>query len=254
MQVKFLNLNICHGGLLFDKVIEFISLEKADIINLQEVYNGIDEKLAPNFRSLQIINKKFPEYEFYFSPELLLKRPEGKINIGNSIFSKFSIVKKQTIFFDIPYGEYDYQPPNINFDFSKQPKNMQWITITVDEKTVHIFNLHGIWGRDGEDNERRIRMSQKVVEAVKGKEYVILAGDFNTLENTRTISNIDKYLVNVFKGELTTTFNMKRKSDQGYATAVVDMVFVSPNIKVIKHYCQTVDISDHLPLVCVFEI
>ena len=58
----------------------------------------------------------------------------------------------------------------------------------------------------------------------------------------------------MFKDELKTTFNMKRKTDPGYAAAVVDMIFISKNIEVISHDCPQVDISDHLPLVCKFNI
>ena len=47
---------------------------------------------------------------------------------------------------------------------------------------------------------------------------------------------------------------MKRKTDPGYAAAVVDMIFISKNIEVISHDCPQVDISDHLPLVCKFNI
>ena len=97
-------------------------------------------------------------------------------------------------------------------------------------------------------------MSQKIVNNLQGKEHVILAGDFNLQPNTQTISNIEKQLKNVFRGELKTTFNMKRKDNPGYASAVVDMIFVSKHIKILKHYCPNVDVSDHLPLVCVFEV
>lgn len=47
---------------------------------------------------------------------------------------------------------------------------------------------------------------------------------------------------------------MKRKTTFGYATAVVDMIFVSGDICVTSKSCPKVDISDHLPLVCEFEI
>jgi endonuclease/exonuclease/phosphatase family metal-dependent hydrolase len=53
----------------------------------------------------------------------------------------------------------------------------------------------------------------------------------------------------VFGEELKTTFNMKHKDNPGYATAAVDMMFISPDIKVSEKACPEVDVSDHLPLV-----
>ncbi len=70
---------------------------------------------------------------------------------------------------------------------------------------------------------------------------------------TQTIRNIEKHLNNVFKDELSTTFNVKHKDltrFPGYATAVVDMVFVSSDLQVQSKKCPAVDVSDHLPLVC----
>src|SRR3989344_110750 len=54
-----------------------------------------------------------------------------------------------------------------------------------------------------------------------------MIGVFNILPNTETIQNIEKYLANVFKNDLTSSFNMKHKDKAGYATSVVDMIFVS---------------------------
>ena len=97
-------------------------------------------------------------------------------------------------------------------------------------------------------------MSKIIRDQIKDKENVILAGDFNVRPDTKTIHNIEKVLKNVFKDELVTTFNMKRKTNPGYATAVVDMIFISHNTAVVSHSCPPVDISDHLPLVCEFNI
>jgi endonuclease/exonuclease/phosphatase family metal-dependent hydrolase len=119
---------------------------------------------------------------------------------------------------------------------------------------LNIFNIHGIWGLDSKDNERRLKMSKIIVDEIKNKENVILAGDFNVNPNTKTIENIELYLKNVFKDELKTTFNMKQKVGKGYVTSVVDMIFVSKYINAIRHYCPDLDISDHLPMVCILEL
>jgi len=93
-----------------------------------------------------------------------------------------------------------------------------------------------------------------IAQNIKDKENVILAGDFNVSPNTKTMEQVEKYLCNIFKNELTSTFNMKRKTKSGYAAAVVDMIFISKNIKVINKKSPNIDISDHLPLVSTLEI
>jgi endonuclease/exonuclease/phosphatase family metal-dependent hydrolase len=255
MRLKFISLNLYEGGLLFENIIEFLKKENPDIIAFQEVNNGIDPKLPNNLRSMQVLSKLLPDYYHFFAPEILLRYSEGKIDIGNAIFSKFPISKEKTIFFSIPYGEYDAVP--IDGDFSKQPKNMQCCEVEVDGTTLTICNLHGIWGLDGADNDGRLKMSDLIVEQIEEKSRVILAGDFNIKPNTQTIKNIEKHLVNVFKNQLNSTFNLKRKDLKrfpGYATAVVDMIFTSQDLQVLKHSCPNVDVSDHLPLIIEFDI
>ncbi len=255
MKLKFICLNLYEGGLLFDNIIDFLNVEDPDIIAFQEVNNGVDPNLPNYLRTMQVLSENLPAYHHFFSPEMLMRYPEGKINIGNALFSKFPITNQQTVFLNVPYGEYDSVP--IGGDFSKHPKNMQCCEILVEDQIVTVCNLHGIWGLNGIDNEDRLKMSALIVEQVKDKSKVILAGDFNLKPNTQTIMNIEAYLTNIFKDELDTTFNLSRKDlDRfpGYATAVVDMIFTSQDLVVTKHTCPNRDVSDHLPLLIEIDL
>jgi endonuclease/exonuclease/phosphatase family metal-dependent hydrolase len=255
MKVKFISLNLFEGGLFFEKVIDFLEKEKPDIVALQEVYDGKDSSFPENLRSIEILKDFFNGWDYHFAPEFLLVRSEGKIEIGNAIFSKFPIKDKVTKHFGIPFGEFDEKPPK--GDYSIQPKNMHCCEIEINKNTYNFCNLHGIWGLDGGDSEARLKMSEIIVDQIKDKKRVILAGDFNLKPNTRTIRNIEKHLVNIFNGELDNTFNLNVKDlDKypGYASAVVDMIFVSNDIRVLKHVCPRTDVSDHLPLIIEFEV
>ncbi len=251
MKIKFLCLNLFRGGVFFDKVINFLKLENPDILALQEVYDGNDEKLPSQFKSIKILQANLPGFNFHFAPEQLVKTPYGEINQGNAIFSRFPIIKTKTVFFDIPYKTVDFDKDRN--DFYKDPKNLQLVHLN-SKLNLCVANLHGIWGLDGLDNPQRLKMSQAIIREIFDLKKIILAGDFNLKPNTQTINNIERHLVNIFKGQLTSSFNMKRKSNPGYATAVVDMIFVSRNIKIIEKRCPQVDISDHLPLLCTLEI
>ena len=192
---------------------------------------------------------KCMEKEYFIG--LMDENTQGKVDRGNLILSRFPIVNKNDVFYDVPYGIYFDDGKQ---DFSIFPRTIQHAEIQAGNQAVNVFNTQGIWGLDGDDNTRRLRMSKIIRDQIKDKENVILAGDFNVRPDTKTIHNIEKVLKNVFKDELVTTFNMKRKTNPGYATAVVDMIFISHNTAVVSHSCPPVDISDHLPLVCEFNI
>lgn len=251
MRIKFITLNIWDGGNLLDNIIAFIRKEAPDIVSFQEVYNGKNPAFEKKFRTMEVFRKElgFP-YSVFF-PAFIDTREIGDIERGNAIFSKYPIVSQKTIFFDVPFGPFNGEGAT-NWQF--EPMNTAHIVTTVGKTPLHVFNIHGIWGFDGGDNQRRLQMSKTIINQIKDKEHLVLAGDFNVRPNTKTIQNIEKYLKNVFKDELTTTFNMKRKSGGDYATAAVDMIFVSEDIEVLDRFCPQVDISDHLPLVCKFEI
>lgn len=255
MVVKFLSLNIFEGGLLFDNILDFLHQEKPDVLALQEVNNGLDKSLSDNLRSIDVLKSVLPNFDYFFAPEILVRYPEGKIDIGNAIFSRYPISNKKTIFLSVPYGEYDLQPKD--GDYSKHPKNMQCCDVSIADSQLRVCNLHGIWGLDGADNELRLEMGRRIVNEIKDTQKVILAGDFNLLPNTDVILDIEKHLTNVFKDELHTSFNLSRKDlvkHPGYASAVVDMVFVSPDLRVVDHRCPQVDVSDHLPLIVEIDV
>lgn len=250
MKVKIININIWHGK-FFDSLVSFIREQNPDIITMQEVYDGKNASFDRNLRILDELKKILNFDHVAFAPSLIDKRPSGKVPWGNAVFSKHPIIDRKTTFYHIPYGEYDMENST---RFELAPRNLQQVTLSVNSKKLYVFNTHGIWGEDGEDSTERLAMSRTIIKAIKGKSPLILAGDFNLRLHTQTIKNIEEYLKNVFKNELTTTFNMKRKNNLGYGTSVVDMVFVTKDIKVVEHFCPNVDVSDHLPLVCTFEI
>ena len=254
MQFKFITLNLWNGGVLFSKALDFLSKEKPDILAVQEAVKGSRGQKESRFNSVETIKDRLGFKDHAFAP-MFFNISSGQEGIwGNATFSRFPIKSEKTIFFDVSYQQYNLD------ELRKTPKKLEYVSrnmlvteIKAEGKRLNVLNCHGIWGLNGQDNPRRLQMSAQIVEQLKGSTNVILAGDFNVQEKTRTIANIEKHLTNVFKNKLKTTFNMKRKDESGFATAVVDMIFVSPHIKIVDHYCPDVDVSDHLPLVCVLE-
>lgn len=251
MQFKLVNVNTWLGGKLFDSLLSFLHKENADILTLQEVCNGQNPKLPSNERTLELLTHTLKYNYSFFSPCYLAKSSKGKVERGNAILSRFPIQHTCHVFYDKLYGAYSDNKPE---DFPFFPRTLQHALIQIKNKNVNVFNTQGIWAADGKDNKRRLKMSKIILNKIKGKENVILAGDFNTQPKTKTIQNIEKHLKNVFKDLLKTTFNTKRKNNPVFSNIVVDMVFVSRNIEIVNQDCPQVDISDHLPLVCTLLI
>ena len=251
MKIKYMNLNIWNGGILLYDAIEFLKKVKPDILALQEVHNETDMKLDRTFRTGYIIQKELGFSHMEFAPFYLLNRDGKKSDKGNAVFSSYTLHPNQSIFFDVPYKEvmHDLEDP------PHTPRALQHVVVDVDGKKLNVFNVHGIWGTDGDDNPRRLQMSETIVNAVKDKNHVILSGDFNTNDYTQSIKNIGKVLHNVFEEPRKTSFNMRRKPvNSGFGSAVVDNIFVSSDIKVMSYQMPDVDVSDHLPLIAELEV
>ncbi len=250
MHLKFLCLNLWQGGNLMKNVIAFIKKENPDVIALQEVYNGDDFSWEQKFRSMDVLRGALGYPYESFAPAFLERTVFGKVEQGNAILSRFPLIERSTIFYDVPYAEREDKPGY----YEHTPRNLQHVCLNTTNHELHMFNTQGIWGIDGRDSDRRLLMGRSITEQIHSFSHVIVAGDFNVNPDTQSMRCIEKHLSNIFKNELTSTFNMSHKTNPGYATAVVDMIFASPSIRIIKKSCPEVDISDHLPLLATFEI
>lgn len=266
MLIKLVQLNIWVGELL-DNSIAWLKEQDPDILCLQEVYNETNESLPEKFRLLSKVQKELGMPFVNFAPAMEYVTSEGKFVQGNAILSKFPIASFKAHFFDIPFKEFKKTD---NPEYT--PRNVQEVQIDLRGKVLNVFNLHGIWGKHGDDTERRLSMVEKILMLMKDKTPSVLCGDFNVNERvllnpdsfetegykwkkTQAIQNLEKHLVNVFREERTSSFNLLHKAtNTGYAFAVVDMVFISPDLKVVSHACPNVNVSDHLPTVVILEI
>lgn len=248
MKIKYLSLNVWFGGKLWDTMVDFLKREDVDIVALQEVYGGEDPTLEKRLRTIHALKQEVPYPYTAFAPAMT----DSKLNLpwGNAILSKFPITKQKAIFFDVPFDEREIKIENAEY----APRNMLHAVIDLGSTTLNVFSLHGIWGKDGEDNPRRLAMSKTILKNIRGKERVILSGDFNVREGTRTIGMLEEELVNVFKHELQTTCNMRQRKNPKLAQAVIDFLFASRDLSAVAHACPDVDVSDHLPLTATFEL
>ncbi len=228
--LKIACINVWKGGVVWDNLLKFIHDTDADMLLLQEVFNSHDPAVPKRFRAMDEFIAEF-KYPYHALAPAFVDTEDGiTAEQGNAIFSKFPIVDHDWSFYHGTYSARTEQTPD---SYKVTPRNVQHATIDVDGTLLHAFNNHGVWEVHGGDTPERLKMGRHIAEAVHGKSHVILGGDFNVNPNTETIRLIEKELQPVFGEEIKTTFNLKYKTDPGFATAVVDLLFVSSDIKII---------------------
>jgi endonuclease/exonuclease/phosphatase family metal-dependent hydrolase len=251
MTLKVVSLNIWVGE-LWPAPLDWLKQQNADILLLQEVTNSQDKSLPAKYRLLDELRRGL-DYEYDdFVHSFVYREAVGAIPQGSAIFSRFPIKAQPARFFIVPkLAYYENRPEHWN----KVPRTLQHIELDTPAGRANVFNIQGIWDLNGDDySPARQRMTDTVLDAIKGKPNVIFGGDSNASQGNPLWQRVEKHLKTAFPNGLNSTFNMRRKSNPGYATAAVDVVYVSPNIKVLSAECPDVDISDHLPLVVTLDI
>ncbi|HUS26332.1 MAG TPA: endonuclease/exonuclease/phosphatase family protein [Nevskiaceae bacterium] len=253
MTIKFVTVNIWHGGTLMDNLLAFLQKQKADVLVLQEVYNGTDPSLPPQYRSMQVLKQKLQYAHEYYQPFYRdFDRSHGKAQNGSAILSTYPILHTDTAFVT---GEYSETYRDVPGNYQNCPSGLQHAVLDTPEGSMDVYNIHGVWDMDGDNfSPQRRKMTETILAAITGKQRVLLAGDSNAKTTNKAIIMLEGPLHNVFGQSLPSTFNMRHKDNPGYATAAVDIMFVSSNIKVLAKDCPSVDVSDHLPLTATLEI
>ncbi len=253
MRVKIINLNAWYGGrYTWDNIVSYLREEKPDIVFLQEAYMS-DDPDVPVF--LRTVSSLADLVGFPFSesaPQFTQQGQDLCAPVGNAILSKLPLTLKNIEWLQGSGGTVvdDRDLANVP-DF---PRNLLHCRIVVGENTYNLINLQGVWAFDGTETERQRKVGEKIKNYIADAPNVILAGDFNVNEYTESVHMLQENLVNVFKGERTSSFNMTRKKNPGLATAVVDFVFTSPSVAVVEHYTPDVDVSDHMSQVIIVDL
>lgn len=236
-----------------DSMLAFLKKESPDVLFLQEMYDEPDLSLPLQYRSYSYLKQELGYDYGHFASAMRTESPVGAVTEGNVIFSKFPIEQVNKTYFVEP-DDREYYREHLD-DWPLYPRILQQAELRTPSGIINAINVQGPWDLDGDHyGHARKLMERAILEAIEGKSKVIVAGDLNAKPTNPAMQAIEKSLKNVFGHGLKSTFNMRRKTNPGYATAVVDLVYVTPDINVLDKECPDVDISDHLPLIVEMEI
>jgi endonuclease/exonuclease/phosphatase family metal-dependent hydrolase len=231
-------------------ILEFLSHERPDILLCQEAYNGDDKSAPVEFRSVPVIAGGCGFTASAFAPSFM--NTKRNLDEGCAVLARWPIIAQPSVFLYGQYGPRDVADPA---SFPTSPRVLQSVAIASPVGQLNVFNFQGVYDLDGDNNSpQRQAMSALLIQAIQSKTNVILGGDCNAKPTNPAMRAIETSLHSVFGNELTTSFNMRRKDNPGYATAAVDVMYIGSNIRVISKACPDVDISDHRPLIVELEI
>ncbi len=247
--MKILVLNTWGGRAGSEKLLEFIEKHKSetDIFCLQEMWSaphddlvGRDAGGAPLDHSnvmtsgVSDMSRILPKHTAYFHPHfgdnyglLMLVNKNLKVVTSGDVFV---------------YKERGHMPEG---DLGTHARNIQYVTLSVDNKLVTVINFHGLWNGKGKtDTKDRLAQSKNIVKFTKSlNNECVLCGDFNLLPDTESIKIIeDSGFKNLIKKySITSTRTSFYKKPGKFA----DYVFLANGINE-KHFEILPDeVSDH---------
>lgn len=235
------------GGQSYRKLmLDFIELQQADILCLQEFFECHDPQyFEANIPALKKIGYEY--YHFFPTSELF----EGKFQYGLAIFSRFPINKAQSF---------------VN-DSRIHSEGLCYIDIKINEKSIRIFNTHlespgfskndfsngtvkpsaGVLGKIKRSYQFRNEQAKMARQQIELSPYPsIICSDLGDVPNS--------YAYFRLKGRFQDAF---LKGEKGFGptyrfispTLRIDYIFVSKDLRVESFFKPKVPYSDHYPII-----
>lgn len=256
--MKIISYNI---GIKIDNakaVAEYLKAENADIICLQEVMRALEDSVFSLYSSEKIIREylknNYPYY--FFAPEWTANKltetngPKNKdlggmAEQGKLVLSKYPIVHGYNYFY---YKNYEFDCDRTDFyKGNDHGRAFQVCEININGQIIQVGNVHGCHSVEKLDTERSLMQSNFIIEKLKQKQTpTILLGDFNVLQNTKSIEIISKEYNN-----LNSKFDIITTRPKGQ---IIDFVFINEGFLEKNLKVGITDISDHYPLIAEIEL
>jgi endonuclease/exonuclease/phosphatase family metal-dependent hydrolase len=239
-SLKFISLNI-EGDKHLPLVTDFFKSANSDVILVQEIFKHTTEFLAD---LLQM------EYVFVPTCTRAINYGEGEsYEWGVAIFSKYTFKEQKVEYYAIDEGDKipEYKRDANGRSIVFPSRVLLFVVIEKNGVRYHIANTHFTWTPDGKSSEQQHRDLTHLLEVLKDKNNLIMAGDFNAPRG----GDIHKILYESFHywipPEVSSTLDPKLHRVKGLEY-VVDHLFTRGNY-VAEHVHVVEGVSDHKAIV-----
>lgn len=234
-------------------VIEFLRIQNADIICLQEVSSTPNGTISMYTKKHYIDEALWEVYPYRFRWSLfsttLLWTSEREVwwvmEQWNYILSKIPFINQWHNFY--------YQWFRHITDRSDRRKNdhwraLTWVTIDTKQWPILIGNVHGCWTADKQSTPRTMHQIKQIIEITTNYKKVLLLWNFNLLPETPEIKLLESHFQNAWK--IFSIASTRPDFDDGLdkGNQIIDYAFVSQDSKIIDFQVPSLNISDHLAL------
>lgn len=256
--MRLITLNIW-GGRIYAPLINFLKEygPTTDIFCFQEVYRTLTNQIETRTARANIYKELvavLPDFIGHYAASVDNEDEEGPVEYPLE-FGLATFVKKDHKVEE--HGDYfvyrhRHHPREVH-NGSTIPRNVQYLTVTINGQTIQVYNFHGLWWYSSkDDNEHRLEQSKKIMDFITGRPSpALLCGDFNLLPETQSLAIIEQSMRNLIK-----EFKIPSTRSNLYAKPLrfADYIFVTPDLAV--HDCHAIqrDVSDHSPLLIDCEI
>jgi endonuclease/exonuclease/phosphatase family metal-dependent hydrolase len=233
------------------QVLDLIAELRPDILCLQEAFSSAVEIAVPDrmLNGFEMIKKHSSLEHSFFSPTLSATYATVPAAFGNGIISRYPLINTKTIFIN---GEYmpDYNPSN--YVTGNNIRNLQIATVQADQHEFVLANHHAYWLPNPLGDEKSIEKMKLVKQSLEHISLpLVLSGDLNVTAESQSMRIFDNFLE-----DLTATYQIPSTlSSIGKAKNVAcDHVMIGNGITVTNYTVRNELVSDHLAIVCDFNL
>ncbi len=235
-MIKLLQWNIWFKENIDNIILELKNINP-DIVCIQELSITADDK--SNADKLKSI---YP-YMYYEIADTFL---DGRSQC-NAILSKYPILNAKKY--------YVQKPSDDKNDYSREGRIYLEVQLNIEGKILNVGTTHLSYTHKFEETDLKDKEINELIKCINKNKNYIFSGDLNTTRTSKYISQIEQYLVN---NDTSNTWTTKPFSYQGFDEKKLnwklDYIFSTPDIKVVKTNVLKTKYSDHLPVLCEFEI
>ena len=239
-----------------NKVIQHIVNSDADIVCLQEF------SVSPNFLTEAAVIKALKKYPYR---HICYKRKRSYNDFGVATFSKYPIIKKETvdfpsninsaIFSDIVIGKDTIRLINCHLEsnrLTEQDKAMPAnLRKKFDMENLSNVTMH-LSRKLGAAYKIRAKQADMVAEYIENSPYkLIVCGDFNDVPLSYSYTKIRGNLQDAFE---TLECGIGATFHEKFYKFRIDYVLYDQNFIPLQFKREKVDYSDHYPLTCRLKI